>query len=64
MLTQKELLTKAYEKLVTAQQYLDVYHVRKRGPSWRYSCHESTLLEDILDIIRDNIDKEAQPVIS
>ena len=53
MLTQSELLTKAREHLISAQQYLDVYSVRKRGPCWQYSCHESALLENVLDTVRD-----------
>jgi len=52
MQTQSELLAKAYDHLTSAQQYLDIYYIRKRGPSWQYSCHESALLEDILDTVR------------
>ena len=52
MQSQDSLLVEAMEHLRKAQSILDTYHVYKRGPSWRFSCNESVLIEDILDKIR------------
>jgi len=60
MLTQKELLTKAYEHLINAQHYLDVYSVGQHGTTWEVVYYDSDKLEEVLNTIKSILDENAE----